>query len=531
MMSSKYTLEEVRSELLKEGYILLSDEYINSKTKLKTICPNGHLYNVSFDKWKSGRRCLCQTGKSRITFEKIKKCFEDRSYVLLSTECTSTKQYLDYICPNGHKHSIRADHFMNGHGCPYCAGRPVLNIKVIREEFEKDGYVLLTDEYINSSQKLYYICPNGHKHYITWANWKTGYRCPECAHTYKKNIEFIKHELGKEGYTLLTSAYINNKLKLHTLCPNGHEYFVAWSNWYSYGSRCPLCSQWGSSKQEDDLFEFVSSLCSNVIRHDRLLINPYELDLVIPDYNLAIEYCGLYWHSELAGKDDKYHLSKLEKCNSKGYRLITIFEDELLFNRDLVFSRLRHFTYTEIGKKIFARKCVVKELDANTARTFCNNNHIQGYGSGAKVKLGLFYNDELVSVMTFSKPSIAKGTRTNDETMWELHRFCSRTNTMVVGGASKLLSYFEKNYTWSKILTYADRRWSDGDVYDKLGFTFTGIIRPNYWYLSKQKRIHRYNLRKTSYDKTYLTEWELRKNQGWNRIWDCGNLRYIKVNN
>jgi len=526
-MSRKYTIEEIRKSFEQEDYILISTEYKNSRTKLSTICSNGHTYRITFTKWLSGRRCLCNSGKRRLTLNYIKKCFDERGYILLS-ESYRSGQKLKYICPNGHKHSTKWDHFDAGHGCPYCNGRPVIRIEDIKFVFENEGYTLLTTVYKNSKQKLDYICSKGHKHSITWYNWKTGYRCPECAPNMKKTLDFIRKEIEKENYVLVTNEYINRNQKLHLICPNGHDYFVSWNNWKGPNSRCVLCSDWGTSQQEKELISFVKTICTNVIEHDRVLIKPYELDIVIPEKKIAIEYCGLYWHSDLAGKDKKYHLKKLEMCNKKDYRLITIFEDELVFNKDLVFSRLRNFLHKEKGKKVFARKCVVKEIDVVEAKLFCNDNHVQGYGGGAKIKLGIFYENGLVGVMTFSRPSVAKGTKTKDITIWELHRFCSKIDYRIVGGASKLLKHFERNYNWSKIFSYADRRWSDGHVYEQLGFSFGGYIRPNYWYINKQRRLHRFNLRKMYADPKHITEWEIRKSQGWNRIWDCGNLKYVK---
>ena len=102
-------------------------------------------------------------------------------------------------------------------------------------------------------------------------------------------------------------------------------------------------------------------------------------------------------------------------------------------------------------------------------------------------------------------------------------------DSRIVGIASKLLKYFERNYIWTRIFSYADRRWSDGNVYYKLGFKFTGKIKPNYWYIKNNKRKHRFSLRKLKGDPKDITEWELRKSQGWNRIWDCGNLRFEKT--
>ena len=526
-MSKKYTIEEVSYSFLSEGYKLLSTEYKNSHKKLKSLCPNGHIYEVSFTKWLYGNRCLCSVGKNRLNIEFIRKEFEKENYILLSNEYRNGEK-LKYICPVGHKHSIRWDHFKAGHRCPYCNGRPFITIENVDEALRKEGYHLLSENYINSCNKFDYICPKGHKHSINWTNWNNGYRCPECALNMKKTLGYIKEEVEKENYKLVTEHYKNSRQKLHLICPKGHSYYVSWNNWKHQNSRCPQCNDWGTSKQEKTLITFIKTLCDNVIVHDRELISPYELDIVIPDKNITIEYCGLYWHSELAGKNRTYHLNKLNMCNEKGYQLITIFEDELVFNESLVFSRLKNFLHKENGKKIFARKCNIKEISTKRARIFCSNNHLQGYGSGSKVKLGLFYSNELLSVMTFSKPSIAKGARTDDLTIWELNRFCSKENYRVIGGASKLLKYFERNYHWKKIFSYADRRWSIGNVYEKLNFKLVESVRPNYWYIRNQQRLHRFNLRKKYDDDKHLTEWDIRKAQGWNRIWDCGNLRYQK---
>ena len=123
-----------------------------------------------------------------------------------------------------------------------------------------------------------------------------------------------------------------------------------------------------------------------------------------------------------------------------------------------------------IIRKIYARECTIKELSYDIKQKFLNDNHLQE-NDISKINLGLYYNDELVSVMTFSVGSIAKGSKSQDS-IYELSRFCNLKDTVVIGGASKLLTYFKKNYNWSSIFSYADRRWSDGDVYNKLGFQF-----------------------------------------------------------
>jgi hypothetical protein len=326
----------------------------------------------------------------------------------------------------------------------------------------------------------------------------------------------------------MLGSYTNSNEKMHLVCPEGHDYYVRYNNWKHKVSRCVKCSAAGTSSCENLIKEFLKDYDVAFEANNKTLIAPYELDIVIPDKKFAIEYCGLYWHSELLGKDRKYHINKLDMCLNNGYKLITIFEDELLFNKSIVFSRLKNMLGFGNLTRIYARKCSIEPIDASTAREFCEANHLQGY-TGSFIKLGAFYDGELVSVMTFAKPSIAKGSK-NVDGVWELSRFCSKINYKVIGIASKLLCYFERNYNWKEIFSYADRRWSSGEVYDAIGFTFTGVSSPNYWYIKNKRRLHRFALRKNREDYQELTEWQNRQLQGWNRIWDCGNLKYVKSN-
>jgi len=467
--------------------------------------------------------------KKRLTIDFIRAEFLKRNFVLLTKEYQNSKQKLRYKCYNGHFHSIRWDHFKAGHGCPYCNGRPVITIDYVKKSFSENGYKLLSNVYVNSSTKLDYICNNGHKRSMSWGNWKTGHRCPACCGKEKKTVDDIKVSFLRDGYKLLSNDYNNHHDKLKCKCDNGHDYTISWSNWQK-GSRCPKCKSVGYSIQEYEISRFIKSLGLTVINNDRSIITPYELDIVVPDKEIAIEYCGLYWHSELLGKDKKYHLNKLNACKKKNYRLITIFEDEFINNKEIVFSRLNNILgISEDCSVVYARKCVIDTISTKQISNFCKENHIQGY-AGSSIKLGAFYNNELVSVMSFSKPSISKGSALS-EGVWELNRFCSKLNYNVVGIASKMLSYFENNYNWKSIFSYADRRWSEGNLYNKLGFNLCGETQPNYWYFKQNnKRIHRFALRKNNSDPRNVTEWGIRKNEGWNRVWDCGNFKFEKNN-
>lgn len=251
----------------------------------------------------------------------------------------------------------------------------------------------------------------------------------------------------------------------------------------------------------------------------RNMIYPLELDIYIPNLNLAIEYCGLYWHSDQTGKTYDYHKKKYDLCKEKNIKLITIFEDEYLHKKEIVLSRINNFL--GLSDRIYARKCLIKEINAKDANEFLNENHIQGKGR-SNIRLGLFYNNELISLMTFNNSNIS---RKNME--WEINRFCSKLGYNVIGGANKLFKYFIENYTPKNVISYADLRWGDGKVYEKLGFKLEKITVPGYWYILGDKRIHRYSLKKNKFDNKNLTEVENRTKQGYSRIWDCGHNKWV----
>jgi hypothetical protein len=284
--------------------------------------------------------------------------------------------------------------------------------------------------------------------------------------------------------------------------------------------------------------EFKEILDINYIRHisncRSVLDNHNELDFYCEDKKIAIEINGLYWHGELSGgKDKNYHLQKTVECYKKNIQLIHIFEDELYNKILIVKQRLKHI-FGLVMRNIYARKCIIKEIDDKIKNGFLDKYHLQGKDK-CNINLGLFYKNRLVAVMTFSKLRKALG-QIHKEGFWELSRFATIANFNIIGGASKLLTYFEKTYNPIQIITYADRRWSQGNMYYKLGFKLDHMSPPSYWYMYNHtiKRIHRFNFRKNVLkDKLKifdpnLSEWENMKNNGYDRIWDCGNLVFIK---
>jgi len=292
---------------------------------------------------------------------------------------------------------------------------------------------------------------------------------------------------------------------------------------------CTRLNTWGISydKRYSKPEEFIKKILDDEnIEYDfrnRKIISPYELDFVIPNMCIAIEVCGLYWHSEKF-IDKNYHIKKLELCAEKGYDLITIFSDEIDNTPNIVISRLRHILKCN-NKAIYARKCIIKEIDMNISKEFLNKYHLMG-NAKSKIKLGAFFENQLVAVMTFNENRQFTGDKSK---YIELVRFA--VAIPVTGIASKMFNYFIKNYNFEKIVTYADRRWSTGNMYKKLGFIQTKVSLPNYWYTQKFiEREHRYNYTKArlvelGYDKT-LSETEIMKQAGYSKVWDCGTIRF-----
>lgn len=291
------------------------------------------------------------------------------------------------------------------------------------------------------------------------------------------------------------------------------------------GTPCSTCG--GITKgslKEKQVANFINDLGFNTIRNCReTLGNKKELDIVIPDHKLAIEFNGLYWHNDLR-IDKNYHLEKLQAANNKGIRLITIFEDEWDNNQPVVQSRLIYALNVQ-QNTVGARECTVTTVSAPEAKQFINDHHLQGY-TPSSVKLGLVKNDELMAVMTFSKLSRSKSHNPSDDS-WELSRFCTHRSWSIPGAASRLFKTFVRSYSPSQIISFSDKRWGAGDVYENLGFEHYGDTKPGYWYIKNGGRIHRFRLRKTSNDDQTLTEYENRLVQGYLRIWDCGHSRWI----
>jgi len=358
-----------------------------------------------------------------------------------------------------------------------------------------------------------------------------------------QNVEIKKKAAKKQLLTLANSIKlyykeydilnIDSDNKKYTMkCNNDHIFEIDYSLLNSRRRTetliCTECNPINKSISglEIELIEFIRKNYDNVIVNNRTIINK-ELDIYLPELKLAFEFNGLWWHNEI-NKPDNYHLEKTELCEQKGIQLIHVWEDDWLLKKDIVKSMVLNKLNKTLNK-IYARKCEIKEITDNTINSFLIKNHIQGF-VGSQVKIGLFYENELISLMTFGKKRIVMNEKGSiDE--WELSRFCNKLNTNVVGGASKLFKYFIKNYKPKEIITYANRSYSNGFLYKQLGFDFSHKSKPNYYYIVDKTRKHRFTYKKNALIKAGFdsnkTEHEIMLERKIYRIYDSGQLKFI----
>lgn len=287
-----------------------------------------------------------------------------------------------------------------------------------------------------------------------------------------------------------------------------------------------------TSKDENEIYDFISNTLKIECKHtDRKILKGKELDILIPSKNIAIEFNGNKWHTEWFGHKTRFsHLNKLEECISNNIGLIQIFEDEYSLHKPIVLSKISHILNVDTHKnKIYGRKCSIREINGDLAKLFLEQNHIQGYFY-ATVYIGAFYNDKLVGVMSF----INEG-----KNMWNLNRFATDINYNCIGIGGKLFNYFIKNYDFKEIKSFADRRWTinyKDNLYTKLGFELDSFTPPSYSYynpsVDRFKRFHKFVFRKKRLNHKYglpltMTETEMVKELGYDRIWDCGLIKYV----
>lgn len=327
----------------------------------------------------------------------------------------------------------------------------------------------------------------------------------------RMTVEQIALEIGSSGAVVSTSL---RDLGIDANAPNSYD------------------RNHGTSQECQQVIDFVVSMGFNVKTNDRQILGGREIDIVLEDQKFCIEYNGLYHHSyrpwldsEAQQKGPKYHLSKLEGCQKKGYQLLHIFSDDWTdpVKKEIIKSMIK--SRLKLNTRTAARKLIISTVDNAERKLFFNSNHLQG-DTIASLCTGLYdIQGNLCAAMTFNKSRFSK------KHDWELVRYASVKGVNVVGGFTKLLSHFKKHNSGT-IVTYADRCYSNGDVYRNNGFQEIRVNAPSFYYVDPDctRKYTRGNFMKKKIGPLDpRPEWEIMQDRGYLRIWNCGTITFELV--
>jgi hypothetical protein len=536
-----------------EGKNSISPDRILSQSSKKAWwqCDRGHVWEAKvFKRTREGQGCPYCANQKKDASNQISSRFPHlneswnltRNKVNLDDRDISSSTRYWWVCPEGHEWeaTIKARTYQKTN-CPYCSGRYV--IPGVTDLVTKAPHLIpewstkntTSPKEVNAGSKKKYIweCKLNHEWEATADSRVKGGSCPYCSNknvlvgyndlaTTRPNVATQWHPT-KNGKHSPTDFTYGSEHRAWWQCDKGHE----WSAYIYSRNRaaCPYCSTGQNSKAEQELTSYLSDIgVPQIIRNTRQVIPPKELDIYLPDYQTAIEYNGLYWHTESSGKEDTYHQDKWLACQSKGIQLIQIWEDDWTNRPEVVKRMLAHKLGLAKTRRIFARKTTVHTIPQKEANKFLQDNHIQGAATGS-LRYGLFCNETLVGVMVLKKEA-------NTEQVVNLLRFA--TSETVVGGFTKLLQHMlTENPNVQKVITFSDNSISDGGLYQSNGFHHAADIPPDYMYLIGGVRHHKFNYRlkrfredPTLLYKPELSERELANLNGLDRIWDAGKVRW-----
>jgi ssDNA-binding Zn-finger/Zn-ribbon topoisomerase 1 len=470
-----------------------------------------------------------------------------------------------WICAEGHEWKANVysrTHYK--HGCPGCAGRTlqtenklsVANYPALVAQWHVSNKTEPQEISFRSTRKVTWQCPKDARH--VWlaspaSRSLSGKDCPVCSG--RLVIKGVNDLESNPAWNTLVSQWHPENSMLPSEVSFASSYRAKWTCtkkanhvWESFvyartrtanPTECPQCAAaLQVSRGENEIYEMLLKLGVTPSQSERRLIPGRELDMYLEEQKFAIEFNGLYWHSEAVRPDKFYHSAKLQACKDKGIYLYNVWEDDWRDRKSIVIRSIAH----RIGathklkdvlpdmpdywiEKLGARKTRVSELETSETREFLDTHHIQGFTSGNHY-LGLKDNqDRLRALLVVS--------RTTEPGEYRIDRYASAGT--ISGGFTKLLNHAEDILDVIQWVTFADLGISDGALYENNGFVLDKVLGPDYSYLYSGKRVHKFNYRIQKFKKDPklifqegLTERELADLNGLNRIWDFGKNRYVK---
>jgi len=530
-----------------ESSLIHNNKYDYSKVteielsgRVTIICPEHGEFRQRARNHKKGARCkkcFRQQQKQNLKLplnkfiEKATLVHGDK-YDYSKSEYVNSYTKITIICPeHGEFEQTPKSHIYGKYGCKLCG---IKNLSNTIDDFINKSSKLHNNKYdysdsIYKSYRSHIIikCPKHGKFKQLTRRHLEGHGCPKCAINTPTTEDIINRAISIHGdkYSYDKSNYSGYMEPITITCIIHGNFSQTVSN-HLNGHGCPKCSN-SISKPHQEIIEYIKSINTEYIINDRKTIYPLEIDIYLPNHNVAIEYNGLYYHSynHTESKDERFkHQAKHTRCVENNIQLLQINEDEWSNKQNIVKSIINH----KLGysSKLYARKCKIISLNTKDYDSFMTENHI--YGSrDASVRIGLTYNGELVACMSFAKHHKYK---------WEIIRYAQAIGSTAIGGAGKLLNHFIALHDPKSILTYADARYSTGNLYKKLGFKPCGLTKPNYKYykdgntsiLYSRQHFQKHKLSKLleNFD-SRLTEAENMFNNKYRRLWDAGHYKFI----
>ena len=476
-------------------------EYVKAIEKVIIICPKHGEFEQSPNGHLSGKGCT-KCGKIKFAKNKLKNnnYFIEKAsklynnfYDYSKVEYINAKEKVIIICPEHGEFEQTPNGHLSGRGCYKCGriqstkNNSSNKNKFIKESHKIHGifYDYSKVEYINAKEKVIIICPKHGEFEQSPRGHLTGNGCPYCANEIRSNKKidtlndfiFKSVNIHQNNYDYSKVEYINSQEKVIIICPEHGEFEQLPASHIS-GHGCPSCAKsiYSISQEEKNIIIFLNSIGINNIQKSNFnILQNQELDIYLPDYNLAIEYNGLYWHSDKFKSFD-YHQIKTNKCLEKNKKIIHIFENEWLYQKDKVKSRLLHI-FNKTPNKINARNCNIKIIDKKIIDNFCENNYLGFYDNNDNIlNLGLFFNNDLVSIISFKII----------DNKYFINNFCTKLFYHINGGLFKLIKYFEKNYNNSLYISI-NLNWNSINIFLKNNFTIIDKTIPNFYYVNRDK--------------------------------------------
>jgi len=518
-----------------DQYDYSNTEYIKTMEKVTITCKIHGPFQQLANSHLNGRGCRqCANNQRKTTelFIKQAQIVHCDRYDYSCVEYVSAANRVIIICRKHGAFEQKPSCHLSGQGCPKC-GIDSMRTRLSKPErdFIKEcaiihnkKYDYTNTRYRGRSSLITIICPIHGEFEQRASEHLRGYGCPQCAGNQPLSTdEFIYKAKNVHGnrYNYPGLIYTRSKDVVEVECQQ-HGRFKIVAGYHLHGGGCPICT---ISTDQNSIAEFVSSLV-NVEINNRAVIHPYELDIFVPQKLFAVEFNGNYWHSyntTESSYERNRHKIKADLAQKSGIKLLQINSHEWHAKKPIVQSMIRHQLQLS-NNRLYARNCDIIRVNNSEVSTFFGLNHISGHRQ-AKINYGLYHDGKLTSAINFIK---------NNDT-WEIIRYATLLNTVVVGGLGKLMAKFIRDERPETITTFADNRYGDGAAYLKVGFKKLVTTKPGYIYLDSncnpagsRVKFQKHKLEKllTFFD-SKLTEAENMFANGYRRMWDAGHKKFV----